>query len=278
MNRSTKVSPPKSTKKTDPVSKAKSASKKSVLKTAATDEDTLDSSNVSVSRRKTAAKKDPVEEIEELEKPAKKAGTKKVSKKSLETAEEQTSEDIVEEKTPAKKPRKNAKKKAEEIEEMDDETIDIEEKVFSLIKKNGGGIYQNEIWKKTNIDSRKCSRILKKLLDAELIIREEAVVNGTKTYLLKTAAEEKKRNYSMLMVKSDFSPCTGCFGECRPEYCPALTFWVMNISENPESLRAAMGYNPTESESHEIEVHPEFIGEMRTEEEMPNFDEETEYE
>ena len=293
------VSVPKETTvpKTKPSS---SVSKKSVLKNASASEEPAVSSKTTVSKRKAAAKAEPVEEINEPEKPAKKTRikkvqatddlspeieisaepkktVKKVSKKSSTPAEEPISADSLEEEVPVKKPRKNAKKKAEEVEEINDENIDIEEKVFGLIKRNVGGIYQNEIWKKTNIDSRKCSRILKKLLDAELITREEAVVSGTKTYLLKTAAEEKKRNYNMLMVKGEFSPCTGCFGECRPEYCPALTFWTMNISENPEDLRAAMGYNPTESASHEIEIRPEFIEEMETREEMTDL-EEIEYE
>jgi len=204
---------------------------------------------------------------------------KKVRKtRASKTAEETEDADTeIEETIPVKKPRKNAKKVAEEVEVIVDENADIEEKVFRLIKNTVGGIYQNEVWKKTNIDSRKCSRILKKLLDAELIIREEAVVSGTKTYLLKTFAEDKKRNYDVLMVKETFSPCTGCFGECRPEYCPALTFWIMNISENPEDLRAALGYNPSESASHEIEMPPEFIEEMKMEEDS-DFEEEFVYE
>jgi Transcriptional regulators len=308
-SKATTVSKAKPTPKTTPVPKettvpkaksAPSVSKKSVLKNASASEEPAVSSKTTVSKRKTTAKTEPVKEINEPEKPAKKTRikkvqatddsspeieisaepkktVKKVSKKSSKPSDEPISADELEEEIPVKKPRKNAKKKAEEVEEINDENIDIEEKVFSLIKKNVGGIYQNEIWKKTNIDSRKCSRILKKLLDADLIIREEAVVSGTKTYLLKTTAEEKKRNYNMLMVKNEFSPCTGCFGECRPEYCPALTFWIMNISENPETLRAAMGYNPTEAESREIEIRPEFIEEMGTEEEMPDL-EEIEYE
>jgi len=202
-----------------------------------------------------------------------------VPKKQPESVEDQTeAEEIIpEETTQAKKPRKNSKKKAEEPEEIIDENVDIEEKIFNLIKKTPGGIYQNEVWKKTSIDSRKCSRILKKLLDAELILREEAVVSGTKTYLLKTAAEEKKKNYDVLMVKNTFSPCTGCFGECRPEYCPALTFWIMNISENPEELRAALGYNPSEPKSHEIEMPPEFIEEMKIGDDL-EFEDEIVYE
>ncbi len=97
-----------------------------------------------------------------------------------------------------------------------------------------------------------------------MIIREEAVVGGTKTYLLKTVAAERKKNYDVLMVKGMFSPCTGCIGECRPEYCPALTFWIMNIHEAPDQLYAAMGYNSSaaEPEHGEVEMPPEFLEEM----------------
>ncbi|MDV0446122.1 hypothetical protein MmiAt1_17370 [Methanimicrococcus sp. At1] len=176
--------------------------------------------------------------------------------------EEGTSAEIeVSAETPVKKPGRKSKKEAEPAEPEEPE--DIETQTFNLIKNTPGGIYQNEIWKQLNIDSRKCSRVLKKLLDSGQIIREEAVAGGTKTYLLKTAAEERKKNYDVLLVKGTFSPCTGCMGECRPEYCPALTFWIMNIHDKPEELYAAMGYNSNaEPDQGEHEMPPEFLEEM----------------
>ncbi|MDR2944538.1 MAG: hypothetical protein LBU81_05600 [Methanosarcinales archaeon] len=161
----------------------------------------------------------------------------------------------------AKKPgRKSKKDEEKEIAESDD-GADIETRVYNLIKNASGPVYQNNIWKQLNIDSRKCSRILKKLMDSGQILREEAVVGGSKTYLLKTVAEERKKNYDVLMVKGIFSPCTGCIGECRPEYCPALTLWILNIHEKPEEFYAAMGCNSTaaEPEHSEIEMPPEFL-------------------
>ena len=163
---------------------------------------------------------------------------------------------------PVKKAGRKSKKEAEAIQDEDD-SEDIEEKVFNLIKNSPEGVYQNEVWKTMNIDSRKCSRILKKLLDSERILREEAVISGTKTFLLKKMSEGSKKNYDVLMVKDMFSPCTGCIGECRPEYCPALTYWIMNISENPKDYYAAMGYNDqAEPENIDSEFPPEFIEEM----------------
>ncbi|RQD81826.1 Lrp/AsnC family transcriptional regulator, partial [Methanosalsum natronophilum] len=61
----------------------------------------------------------------------------------------------------------------------------IEESAFHVIKKKKDGIYQNELWKELEIDSRKCSRIISKLLEEGLVTRESAVSNGSRTYLIK---------------------------------------------------------------------------------------------
>ncbi|MDR0766902.1 MAG: hypothetical protein LBE57_00415, partial [Methanosarcinales archaeon] len=176
-------------------------------------------------------------------------------------SEEDDTDEDDEIRTPSRKPGRKSKAEKEVEAAESDDGADIETKVYNLIKNTPGGVYQNEIWKQLNIDSRKCSRILKKLLDSNQIIREEAVVGGTKTYLLKTVAEERKRNYDVLMVNGMFSPCTGCMGECRPEYCPALTLWIMNIHENPQELYVAMGYgsNAEAPEQAEVEMPPEFL-------------------
>ncbi|MBP1908264.1 hypothetical protein [Methanolobus bombayensis] len=47
-------------------------------------------------------------------------------------------------------------------------------------------IYQNQLWKKLEVDSRKCSRIVISLVDKKLVSREQAVSNGARTYLLKS--------------------------------------------------------------------------------------------
>lgn len=49
-------------------------------------------------------------------------------------------------------------------------------------------IYQNQLWKILDVDSRKCSRIVKSLLDKNLIRRQQAASNGARTYLLKSRA------------------------------------------------------------------------------------------
>ncbi|WNY24819.1 Lrp/AsnC family transcriptional regulator [Methanolapillus millepedarum] len=145
--------------------------------------------------------------------------------------------------------------------------VDAEQEVLDIITREKDGIYQNDIWKELEFDSRKCSRIIKKLLDADLVIREKAVYNGTQTYLLKAKAEEKEKNFEVLMVNDIFSPCTGCSGECRPEYCPALTFWVINLHDNPEELKNCFGYSDKSYadsgiESAEPEEQSEFSDEF----------------
>jgi len=116
--------------------------------------------------------------------------------------------------------------------------MDLEEEAFKIISKHKDGIFQNKIWKELNIDSRKCSRIIKKLQDKGLIIREVAVSNGARTYLLK-AKEEAKEKYDLLLSGEMFSACTGCTGDCQPEYCGRLSEWIANLPEEEEEAGKA---------------------------------------
>ena len=109
--------------------------------------------------------------------------------------------------------------------------MDLEEEAYSIIKRNKEGVFQNVIWKELKIDSRKCSRIIKKLLDKDLIVRE--VGNGARTYLLK-AKEEVKEKYDLLLAGTLFSACTGCTGDCQPEYCGRLSEWIGNLIQEAE--------------------------------------------
>ena len=106
--------------------------------------------------------------------------------------------------------------------------MDLEEEVYNIIRRHKDGVFQNVIWKELDIDSRKCSRIIKKLLDKDLIIREVGVSNGARTYLLK-AKEEVKEKYDLLLSGDMLSACTGCTGDCEPEYCGRLSEWIGNL-------------------------------------------------
>ena len=106
--------------------------------------------------------------------------------------------------------------------------MDLEEEAYNIIRRHKEGVFQNVIWKELDIDSRKCSRIIKKLLDKDLIIREVGVSNGARTYLLK-AKEEVKEKYDLLLSGEMFSSCTGCTYDCEPEYCGRLSEWIENL-------------------------------------------------
>ena len=108
--------------------------------------------------------------------------------------------------------------------------MDLEEEAYDIIKKHTEGVFQNVIWKELQIDSRKCSRIIKKLLDKDLIIREVGVSNGARTYLLR-AKEEIKVKYDLLLAGELFSACTGCTCDCEPEYCGRLSTWIGKLIE-----------------------------------------------
>jgi DNA-binding MarR family transcriptional regulator len=115
--------------------------------------------------------------------------------------------------------------------------MDLEEEAYNIIRRHKEGVFQNVIWKELDIDSRKCSRIIKKLLDKDLIVREVGVSNGARTYLLK-AKEEVKEKYDLLLAGEMFSSCTGCTFDCEPEYCGRLSEWIGNLmAEEAEKLQ-----------------------------------------
>lgn len=110
--------------------------------------------------------------------------------------------------------------------------MEIEEKVLKLIKSRKNGILQNEIWKKAEIDRRKCSRIIDKFEKEGKIIRDQESDKGARTYrvLYIEKKEEPIRNFKLLMVGDLFDPCTGCNLECMPEHCKPLSEWVLHLA------------------------------------------------
>lgn len=112
--------------------------------------------------------------------------------------------------------------------------MSIEEDAFNIIRDSKEGVFQNELWKMLKIDSRKCSRVVSKLLDDELIIREQAVSNGARTYLIKVK-EEELPSFDLLLSGEMFSPCAGCRDACQPESCEKLTAWVENLNDSEKA-------------------------------------------
>ena len=107
----------------------------------------------------------------------------------------------------------------------------IEETALEVISKHEDGVFQNQLWKELDIDSRKCSRVIAKLLKDGLITRESAVDNGARTFLLKITHREEPC-FELLLSGEMFSPCAGCRDACQPEHCERLTMWVLNLPQD----------------------------------------------
>ena len=116
-----------------------------------------------------------------------------------------------------------------------------ESDVLALIRERESGILQSSLWKVLNIDSRKCSRIVARLLEKGLITREPITANGTRTFLIRPVCVERPRrrvelrkdiDYSLLLSGGCIAPCAGCTEECYPEYCGALGEWTHCLNDS----------------------------------------------
>ncbi len=117
--------------------------------------------------------------------------------------------------------------------------MDTREEILKLLEKKGE-ILQKDLWKELNIDSSKCSRILRKLEKEGLIKRIEVVVDGVKTFKIVPAdaeVEEAKEEPSLieLMEKVELitglPPCFGCLQlECEAKECIKLEIWCLRRS------------------------------------------------
>lgn len=105
---------------------------------------------------------------------------------------------------------------------------DQEEEALKVIESHRQGILQSELWKLLDIDSRKCSRIVKRLLDAGLIERAEFRSDGIKTYLLR--AKKRAIDPCVILAGGEILPCIGCDKECTPEECALLLDWMYQLA------------------------------------------------
>jgi DNA-binding Lrp family transcriptional regulator len=105
---------------------------------------------------------------------------------------------------------------------------DPAEEALKLIQSRPEGILQSELWKLLEVDSRKCSRIVKKLLDGDEIERAEVRDNGVKTYLL--TAKKCPARPSLLMAGEELIPCIGCERECIVGECHPLMDWMYELA------------------------------------------------
>lgn len=103
------------------------------------------------------------------------------------------------------------------------------EEALEYIKSRPDGALQSDLWKVLKIDSRKCSRIVAKLLKDNLITREVVSAEGIRTYRLSCAVKPIGRRFDPLMALDAFEPCAGCIEECIPEHCSKLSEWIFSI-------------------------------------------------
>lgn len=103
------------------------------------------------------------------------------------------------------------------------------DEALEYIKSHENGVLQSDLWKALQIDSRKCSRIVAKLLKDNLITREMETVEGIRTYRLHCAEKSKGRRFKSLIATDLFEPCAGCIEECEPEHCAKLSEWIFAI-------------------------------------------------
>jgi len=100
---------------------------------------------------------------------------------------------------------------------------------LDYIRAHPEGILQSDLWKVLNIDSRKCSRIVAKLLKESLITREVESSDGIRTYRLHYAERCQSGRFRSLLAVDVFEPCAGCIEECTPEHCAKLSEWIFAI-------------------------------------------------
>ena len=105
-----------------------------------------------------------------------------------------------------------------------DELSDDERQGLELIN-DSGGIHQSVFWKELDVSSRKGSRIVSSLLEADLINREETVYGGQRTYYLEPSAEQL--DFRLLMAGDMLSPLIG-EEEIDPQ-SDAFSQWLMNL-------------------------------------------------
>lgn len=108
-----------------------------------------------------------------------------------------------------------------------EELSDIEQKGLELIRSTGG-IHQSDFWKELDVDSRKGSRIIEALEDAELVEREETVYQGHNTYFVSPIRDPLDLEFSLLMAGDMLSPYVG--DEEVDPLNDRFSQWIMNLA------------------------------------------------
>jgi DNA-binding Lrp family transcriptional regulator len=107
-------------------------------------------------------------------------------------------------------------------------TAETEDDALEVIRAHPGGVLQSELWKELGVDSRKCSRLVKKLLDDGRVERLEYRRDGIKTYVLRAA--RTPANPNLLLAGTELIPCVACDLECLVQECPLLMDWMYQLA------------------------------------------------
>jgi len=102
------------------------------------------------------------------------------------------------------------------------------EDALKVIQSHPAGVLQSELWKILEVDSRKCSRLVKKLLDEGMIERVEFRKDGIKTFILK--ATRRPVEPALILAGEELIPCIGCDQECHVEECAKLLDWMYQLA------------------------------------------------
>lgn len=102
------------------------------------------------------------------------------------------------------------------------------EDALKVIQSHPAGVLQSELWKILEVDSRKCSRLVKKLLDEGMIERVEFRKDGIKTFVLK--ASRRPVEPVLILAGEELIPCIGCDQECHVEECARLLDWMYQLA------------------------------------------------
>ena len=110
---------------------------------------------------------------------------------------------------------------------------EIEERALELVRRSKDGILLSQLGGELGINSRRCTRIVRTLLDAGVVERESQVVDRVRTYLIRFTGESKREidvsKYELLVAGDAFDPCVGCTDECKPTRCAQLNKWIRGL-------------------------------------------------
>lgn len=123
-----------------------------------------------------------------------------------------------------------------------------EEDAFRLIASMPDGVLQSELWKMLGVDSRKCSRIVKKLLDSSRVERIEYRQEGIKTFRL--IAKKGPADPRCLLAGDELIPCIACEEECTVNDCNRLLDWMYQLAISDVEVESE---EPEPAEEEEID-------------------------